>query len=286
MRLHTTPPAFGAHRSCAEQRAFPPHTFSVLHPVGHLPRSPVCLRPARPRARASAPCTSTGRRSPARPWQGPALFFGNWRHLAWRHRQGRRRSPGEEGKARGGTERERAVERAAGWGGERGRCPTGCRTEKVCGGIDLSDRTFGNWRHLAWRHRQGRRRSPVEEGKARGGTAHKRAVERAAGWGGERGGCPTGCRTEKVCGGIDLSIYRFGSALPEAMLGILYLTVFVNLFLALLNLLPIPTLDGAKIISSILPPQKRIALEKISCCQCKQYHIHDCRPPLRRLFPR
>ena len=46
------------------------------------------------------------------------------------------------------------------------------------------------------------------------------------------------------------------------MLGILYLTVFVNLFLALLNLLPIPTLDGAKIISSILPPQKRIALEK------------------------
>ena len=36
------------------------------------------------------------------------------------------------------TERERAVERAAGWGGERGRCPTGCRTEKVCGGIDLA----------------------------------------------------------------------------------------------------------------------------------------------------
>ena len=57
-------------------------------------------------------------------------------------------------------------------------------------------------------------------------------------------------------------IYRFGGALPEAMLGILYLTVFVNLFLALLNLLPIPTLDGAKIISSILPPQKRIALEE------------------------
>ena len=58
-------------------------------------------------------------------------------NLAWCHRQGRRRSPVEEGKARGGTERERAVERAVGWGGERGRCPTGCRTEKVCGGIDL-----------------------------------------------------------------------------------------------------------------------------------------------------
>ena len=84
------------------ERTFPPHTFSVLHPVGHLPRSPVCLRPARPRARALAPCTSTGRRSPARPWQGPALIFGNWLLLAWRHRQGRRRSPVEEGKARAG----------------------------------------------------------------------------------------------------------------------------------------------------------------------------------------
>ena len=32
---------------------------------------------------------------------------------------------------------------ATGWGGGRGRCPTGCRTEKVCGGIDLSlDKTM------------------------------------------------------------------------------------------------------------------------------------------------
>ena len=58
-------------------------------------------------------------------------------------------------------------------------------------------------------------------------------------------------------------LYRFGGTVfHEAVAGILLIIVFVNLFLALLNLLPIPTLDGAKIISSALPPTTRIALEE------------------------
>ena len=48
----------GADSKRSLDRTFPPHTFSVLHPVGHLPRSPVCLRPARPRAPVLTPCTS------------------------------------------------------------------------------------------------------------------------------------------------------------------------------------------------------------------------------------
>ena len=49
---------------------------------------------------------------------------------------------------------------------------------------------------------------------------------------------------------------------PEFLMDVLLTAVFVNLFLALLNLLPLPTLDGATIVSSILPPWIRLALEE------------------------
>ena len=48
---------------------------------------------------------------------------------------------------------------------------------------------------------------------------------------------------------------------PEAISSLLYLVVFVNLFLALLNLIPIPPLDGAKIVSALMPVKYRLMLE-------------------------
>ena len=37
--------------------------------------------------------------------------------------------------------------------------------------------------------------------------------------------------------------------------------VFINLFLAILNLLPVPPLDGAKVFSALLPVKHRLMLE-------------------------
>lgn len=39
--------------------------------------------------------------------------------------------------------------------------------------------------------------------------------------------------------------------------------VFINLILAVLNLLPIPPLDGSRVVSSLLPPKQALAYEKI-----------------------
>ena len=58
-------------------------------------------------------------------------------------------------------------------------------------------------------------------------------------------------------------VYRLtAGALPETMLFVVWMIVFVNLFLAVLNLIPIPPLDGAKILSSVLPVRTRMALEE------------------------
>lgn len=46
----------------------------------------------------------------------------------------------------------------------------------------------------------------------------------------------------------------FGAALAEAA-GLMVLIVLVNLFLAVFNLVPIPPLDGSKVLFSVLPPR-------------------------------
>ena len=51
------------------------------------------------------------------------------------------------------------------------------------------------------------------------------------------------------------------NSVPAAITELFVLAVFVNLFLAVLNLLPIPPLDGAKICSSLLSAKQRLALE-------------------------
>ena len=50
-----------------------------------------------------------------------------------------------------------------------------------------------------------------------------------------------------------LLIRSFGGAMDQLQLQVLAMAVFANLSLAILNLIPIPPLDGSKILKSILP---------------------------------
>ncbi len=46
---------------------------------------------------------------------------------------------------------------------------------------------------------------------------------------------------------------RFGLALPLPLLEILNFVIFINIFLCIFNLLPIPPLDGSKLLKAFLP---------------------------------
>lgn len=63
-------------------------------------------------------------------------------------------------------------------------------------------------------------------------------------------------------------IIRFaGDALPLSFIQIATYVIVINIVLAIFNLIPIPPLDGSKILFSLLPPQFtyiRVALEKYS----------------------
>lgn len=63
---------------------------------------------------------------------------------------------------------------------------------------------------------------------------------------------------------IVAALIRFGGTVfsPEA-LGFLGFIVFLNILLAIFNLVPVPPLDGSKIISAFLPPQAAMAFERI-----------------------
>ncbi|OHA84892.1 MAG: hypothetical protein A2408_01385 [Candidatus Yonathbacteria bacterium RIFOXYC1_FULL_52_10] len=52
-------------------------------------------------------------------------------------------------------------------------------------------------------------------------------------------------------------IIRFGAGLPPAFIEISAIIVFVNALLAVFNLLPVPPLDGAKVLFAVLPVQFR-----------------------------
>ena len=55
-----------------------------------------------------------------------------------------------------------------------------------------------------------------------------------------------------------LTIRLFGTLLGPALVSAFLLVVYINILLALFNLIPIPPLDGSKILSALLPP--RLAL--------------------------
>ena len=58
-------------------------------------------------------------------------------------------------------------------------------------------------------------------------------------------------------------LFRFGvGILPLPLLFLCYVAVQVNLFLALFNLIPIPPLDGSKIVMAFLPMQVRLRFEQ------------------------
>ena len=52
-----------------------------------------------------------------------------------------------------------------------------------------------------------------------------------------------------------LVIRTFGAGLPDATISILASTILINLVLAIFNLVPLPPLDGSKILSNLLPYQ-------------------------------
>ncbi len=58
------------------------------------------------------------------------------------------------------------------------------------------------------------------------------------------------------------TIRAFGPTLPDATLTILAMTILINLVLALFNLVPLPPLDGSKILASILPYQASLKLNQ------------------------
>jgi len=59
-------------------------------------------------------------------------------------------------------------------------------------------------------------------------------------------------------------IIRFGSSfINPSLLGFMGLIVFMNLFLAVFNLIPIPPLDGSKILMPILPREYSAKLENL-----------------------
>ncbi|MBM3469781.1 MAG: site-2 protease family protein [Armatimonadetes bacterium] len=60
-------------------------------------------------------------------------------------------------------------------------------------------------------------------------------------------------------------VYQLGLAEPGSWLGGLLLTViFISAVLAIFNLLPIPPLDGSKVLSGLLPPVQARAYDRLA----------------------
>ena len=59
-----------------------------------------------------------------------------------------------------------------------------------------------------------------------------------------------------------LLYHALGSNTSELIASFLFMVIFINLFLAVINLLPLPPLDGSKIISTLLPVGMRLRLEE------------------------
>ena len=56
-----------------------------------------------------------------------------------------------------------------------------------------------------------------------------------------------------VCGGVLFRLFANTGGANNALIQILFFAVFINLVLAFFNLIPIPPLDGSRIIMAFLP---------------------------------
>ena len=61
---------------------------------------------------------------------------------------------------------------------------------------------------------------------------------------------------------FSLIYHLVGDIASEGVVSMIYMVIFINLFLAVINLLPLPPLDGSKILSTLLPIEVRLRLEE------------------------
>ena len=54
-----------------------------------------------------------------------------------------------------------------------------------------------------------------------------------------------------------------GFGLPEVFLQVAVMAIFANLALAILNMIPIPPLDGSKVLAALLPPGPAMAYRRL-----------------------
>jgi Zn-dependent protease len=70
-----------------------------------------------------------------------------------------------------------------------------------------------------------------------------------------------------ICGGVLRLLYRFGDSVILELIVPLQLMlafgVFINLVLAIFNMLPIPPMDGGRVMVGILPQRAAMALAKV-----------------------